>query len=371
MPLEFLDDILVTGSVSAQTLISQDISANGFYYGDGSYLQNVKDLEISTLVRNSSGDWNANVTTVNLNSANWDYGYGAGTAYALTSANPSVDTITVNNSALFGGNLEVLGDVTIFGNLSTFGDGPVLTVTQSGNQPIAMFYDGIYPALVIDGSNSVTGYVGIGTATPNTDLTVIGEISSTATVYASSIRGTFYGDGSNITGLNIPAGLYVAGSNVGAIQPLSGNNTASGYYSNVVGGQNNTASGDYSFIGGGNNNLDNSKSNIFILGSNISALSANFTYVNNLSSQGSIYGNGANIAGIPKKYSTIIGNASATSFLVNHNLGTQDVITQVYDVSSLDVVYPTIYNTNTNQVTINFSFGNAPALSSLKVVIIG
>ena len=148
-------------------------------------------------------------------------------------------------------------------------------------------------------------------------------------------------------------------------------NCASGNKSIVTGGQGNTASGDYSFIGGGNNNRDNGKCNVFILGSNITALSANFTYVNNLISQGVIYGNGANITGVPKKYSTIIGNASATSFLITHNLGTQDVITQVYDVSSLDVVYPTIYNTNANNVTVNFSFGNAPALSSLKVVIIG
>lgn len=50
-----------------------------------------------------------------------------------------------------------------------------------------------------------------------------------------------------------------------------------------------TANGDYSFIAAGSSNLI-SHTNSFILGSGLSSHSANFTYVNNLSSQGNIYG---------------------------------------------------------------------------------
>jgi hypothetical protein len=58
-------------------------------------------------------------------------------------------------------------------------------------------------------------------------------------------------------------------------------------YSSVVSGRCNTASGLYSSIIGGQNNLTNFN-NTFIIGSNLSASRANFTYVNNISSQGTV-----------------------------------------------------------------------------------
>lgn len=48
----------------------------------------------------------------------------------------------------------------------------------------------------------------------------------------------------------------------------------------------NVASGDYSFIGGGQNNDTNNKNNSFVFGSNLKASQDNYTYTNNLSSQG-------------------------------------------------------------------------------------
>jgi hypothetical protein len=59
--------------------------------------------------------------------------------------------------------------------------------------------------------------------------------------------------------------------------------------SSIINGNNNTVMGDNStIIGGSNNSL--SANNSFILGSNITAVSSNTTYVNNLSSQGILYG---------------------------------------------------------------------------------
>ena len=66
-------------------------------------------------------------------------------------------------------------------------------------------------------------------------------------------------------------------------------------------------------------------------------------------------------------FSASIGDGSATSIAVTHNLGTQDVIVQLYDTSSLDTVYADVVRTNTNTVTIDF--GSAPSSGDIKVLI--
>jgi len=176
-----------------------------------------------TTVQNTSTDWNNTKTTLNSNSASWIGGNSAFTTvnsnssnwnsvYTTvqnTSSNPNVSTITVNTSALVNA-LTVVGDVTITGNLSTLGSmtyldtkvqitssmtidnagtGPALNVTQSGDQQVAIFYDGTYPALVVNGSDLVKGYVGIGTTNPNTDLTIVGDISATGNIYGGTFSG--------------------------------------------------------------------------------------------------------------------------------------------------------------------------------------
>jgi len=59
-------------------------------------------------------------------------------------------------------------------------------------------------------------------------------------------------------------------------------NTASGLYSSIVNGKSNISSGTYSFIAGGSANDTKGFTNTFILGTGLSALSANYTYFNNV-----------------------------------------------------------------------------------------
>ena len=66
-------------------------------------------------------------------------------------------------------------------------------------------------------------------------------------------------------------------------------------------------------------------------------------------------------------YSTSIGDGAATAIAVTHNLGTQDVIVQLYDTSSLDTVYADVVRTSVNVVTVTFS--SAPASNDIKVLI--
>ena len=92
------------------------------------------------------------------------------------------------------------------------------------------------------------------------------------------------------------------------------NNDVSGAGSTIVNGSDNSISADYAFVGNGSNNtitasgdygailggvnntLNHQES--FILGSNISSHLSGFTYVNNLSVLGKIYGNGSELTNI-------------------------------------------------------------------------
>jgi len=74
---------------------------------------------------------------------------------------------------------------------------------------------------------------------------------------------------------------------------------------------------------------------------------------------------------ILKKYSTdLTGDGSTTAFTVTHNLGSRDVVIQVYDATTYDEVIVDIVRTTTNTATI--SFASAPAVSKgYRAVCIG
>jgi hypothetical protein len=176
-----------------------------------------------------------------------------------------------------------------------------------------------------NGSNTASGCYsnvagGVCNAASARYSTIVGGLSGRATGEYSFVgggkRNTASGRYSNVTNgyLNTASGCYsnVAG---GATNTASGyysnvaggvSNTASGYGSNVAGGDTNLASGYASHVAGGYSNIasgcyssilggivnnTNSQCNTFILGSYITASQPNFTYVNNLSSQGTIFAN--------------------------------------------------------------------------------
>lgn len=64
---------------------------------------------------------------------------------------------------------------------------------------------------------------------------------------------------------------------------------------------------------------------------------------------------------------TSIGDGSATSYTVTHNLGTKDVIVQLYDTSSDDTVIADVVRTSTSVVTV--SFGSAPSSNDIRVLV--
>ena len=70
-----------------------------------------------------------------------------------------------------------------------------------------------------------------------------------------------------------------------------------------------------------------------------------------------------------RKASASVGNGSATSFAVSHNLGSRDVVVNVYDNATWDTVEVDVVRTDTNTVTV--SFATAPGTNAYRVVVIG
>jgi len=68
-----------------------------------------------------------------------------------------------------------------------------------------------------------------------------------------------------------------------------------------------------------------------------------------------------------KTFVASIGNGSATSYTVTHNLNSFDVIVQLYDLSTYDTVYADVVRTSANVVTVDFT--TAPSTNDIRVLI--
>lgn len=151
---------------------------------------------IDSNVRSLSGSWESVYNSVQATSANWDSVYSSFSSNSATYDNASNTYLALTGGTISGdltitGGLSVLGDTTSIETLVTttsafsvtnVGTGPALTVTQTGSNNIAVFYDDSNVALtILDGGN-----VGIGEADPTEKLTVSGSISASGSIYDGS-----------------------------------------------------------------------------------------------------------------------------------------------------------------------------------------
>jgi hypothetical protein len=102
-----------------------------------------------------------------------------------------------------------------------------------------------------------------------------------------------------------------------------------------------------------------------IIGTNIadkSIINNSLTINGTVSSQGftSLFGN---------RYTTSLGNGTLSSFTVNHNLSTTNILTTVTDNTTKQIVYPSITVTNSTQIQVGFSF--VPTSASYNLSILG
>jgi len=70
---------------------------------------------------------------------------------------------------------------------------------------------------------------------------------------------------------------------------------------------------------------------------------------------------------VSKSFKASIGNGSATSYTVTHNLNSYDVIVQLYDLSSYDTVIADVVRTSADIVTVSFT--TAPTTNDIRVLI--
>ena len=74
-----------------------------------------------------------------------------------------------------------------------------------------------------------------------------------------------------------------------------------------------------------------------------------------------------NISTAADSFKGSIGDGSATSYTVTHNLGTRDVLVELYDASSYETVIADVTRTSTSVVTVAFTV--APASNDIRVLI--
>lgn len=68
-----------------------------------------------------------------------------------------------------------------------------------------------------------------------------------------------------------------------------------------------------------------------------------------------------------RQFKASIGNGSDTSYVINHNLNSRDLIVQLFDNSSYDTVFADVVRTDANNITV--SFAAAPSLNDIRVLI--
>ena len=90
---------------------------------------------------------------------------------------------------------------------------------------------------------------------------------------------------------------------------------------------------------------------------------------NETSDKWTLTNNGTNYHAITRKFSAIIGNGTLTQIPVTHNLGSKEVVVNVYDTATYDTVECDVVRTSETIVTLGFTA--APASGAYTVVIVG
>ena len=298
------------------------------------------------------------------------------TIYLNTSADPANPvwdslggdvTSVVAGTGLTGGGIT--GDITlnVIGGTGITANANDIAITDTGVTAASYGSSTAIPVITVNAQGQITT---ASTAAISTDLTIAADSGSDDTVTLGTDTLTFAGTANEIettvTNNQIQIGL-VDNPTVSGNLIVSGNLTVSGTTTTV------------------NTETINLADNIITLNSNETGTPSENAgiEVERGTSDNVVFrwNEGTDIWELTKDgtnyyeiqtvgestYAASIGDGSATSIAVTHNLGTQDVIVQLYDASSLDTVYADVVRTSTSVVTIDFA--SAPATNDIRVLI--
>ena len=210
------------------------------------------------------------------------------------------------------------------------------------------------------------------TNTPNLDATPVITINQGFT-YTVTVAGTFYTEAVEIGDLLIaesdsPTALAdwttvqnnidIASATTVGIASFP---TAGGLSITAAGAVSMPATGSASAVGSASQSLSvttDAKGRV----TSKSAQSISIT-----SSQVSNFTASATSAITDREYTTTIGDGTALSYTVNHDLGTRNVMVSLFDSSSYETVYATVVRTDTANVTV--SMAAAPTTNDITVLV--
>jgi hypothetical protein len=315
-------------------------------------------VNTTTTVNANSATWSSAYTTVNANSATWG---GSVSSDGLTIFKQVSSTASPNNVRTVHALTAISTVDNIDAALIAKGTGATLAQISDGSESggnkrgiYATDWQKLRAAAgeVASGENSVISG-GINNTASNTSSTVGGGNGNAAAGIQSVIAGGYLNSTSN-TNACIGGGKSNIASGVASAVGGGDSNTSSNTYSFVGGGVSNVASGVRSSILGGQSNNTNSLNNAHIIGSNITASLADYTFVNNLSSQGIVAATGGNSNNWNSTY-TSFASQSANNASVYSTVNSNS--------ASWATVQSLVFTESTASLAI--TSGNTVSLSSL------
>ena len=244
--------------------------------------------------------------------------------------------ITIGTTALAFAQFSGAGQITAGAGLTKTGN--TIDVVGTADR-ITVNADSIDIASTYVGQTSITTLGTIATGTWNASTILVNKGGTGVTTL--TLNGIVYGNGTSAVGVTS------AGSQFQVLQAGSGGVPQFGA---VALNQSAAISGTLPFTNGGTGATTRADARAALVG-DITP------------------GAGVSTPTLARVCSATIGNGVLTSIPVVHNFNTQDVLVEVYDVTTFETVVCDVVRTNANTVTIGFS--TAPSTGAFKVVITG